>query len=58
MREMFVRILRDGNGRVLPSEAARLVAPLFGTSPVEVILSVGVSRHLSQPDTQRGTEGG
>lgn len=40
IREMYVRVLRDGNGKVLPSEAARLVGGIFGVSPHMVLLTM------------------
>lgn len=40
IRAMYVRVLRDGNGKVLPSEAARLVGGIFGVSPHMVLLAM------------------
>lgn len=40
IRAMYVRILRDGNGKVLPSEAAMLVGGFFGVSPHMVLLTM------------------
>lgn len=48
-RELFTRALRDsrdsqGNGGLLPSEAAQLVAGIMGVSPLMVLLAVGSAR--------------
>lgn len=52
-RELFMRALRDskdgaGNGGLLPSEAAKLVAGIMGVSPIDVLFAVGSARFVQQ----------